>query len=59
MSTSVPTQTVLTIVKDKFTEVLTERTLFPTTKPADWNVVITKKALLNAKKTPSPSPEEI
>jgi ribosomal protein L37AE/L43A len=58
MSTSAAAQTVLTIVKDKFTEVLTEGTLFPTTKPTDWNVVITKKALLKAIKTPSPPPEE-
>jgi hypothetical protein len=48
----------LTIVKDKFTKVLTEGTLFPTTKPAKWNVVITKKTLLDTMKTPSPPPEE-
>jgi hypothetical protein len=58
MSTSASTQTVLTVVKDEFTEVLTEGTLSPTTKPANWNVVITEKALLDAMKTPSPPPEE-
>jgi hypothetical protein len=50
MSTSANTQNVLTIVKDEFTEVLTEGTLSPSTKPADWNVVITEKALLDAMK---------
>jgi hypothetical protein len=59
MSTSASTQTVLTIVKDEFAEVLTKGTLSPTTKPADWNVIITKKALLEAAKTPSPPPEEV
>jgi hypothetical protein len=58
MSTSASTQTVLTIVKDEFTKVLTEGTLSSTTKPANWNVVITEKALLKAMKTPSPPPEE-
>jgi hypothetical protein len=58
MSTSTNTQNILTIVKDEFTEVLTEGTLSPSTKPADWNVVITEKALLDAMKTPSPLPEE-
>jgi hypothetical protein len=59
MSTSASTQTVLIVVKDEFAEVLTEGTLSPTTKPADWNVIITKKALLEAVKTPSPPPEEV
>jgi hypothetical protein len=59
MSTSAFTQNVLTIVKDEFAEVLTEGTLSPTTKPANWNIIITKKALLEATKMPSPSPEEI
>jgi hypothetical protein len=59
MSTSASAQTILTIVKDEFTKVLTEGTLSPTTKPTDWNVVITEKALLNAMKTLSPPPEEI
>jgi hypothetical protein len=61
MSTTAATQTVLTIVKDEFVEVITERTLSPTNKPTDWNVVITEKALLEleAMKTPSPSPKEI
>jgi hypothetical protein len=59
MSNSASTQTVLTVVKDEFAEVLTEGTLSPTTKPADWNVIITKKALLETVRTPSPSPEEI
>jgi hypothetical protein len=58
MSTSASTQTILTIVKDEFAEVLTEETLSPTTKPADWNVVIIKKALLDAMRTPSPPPEQ-
>jgi hypothetical protein len=38
---------------------LTEGTLSPATKPADWNVIITKKALLEAARTPFPPPEEI
>jgi hypothetical protein len=59
MSTSASTQTILTVVKDEFTEVLTKGTLSPITKPADWNVIITKKALLEAAKTPSPPPEEV
>jgi hypothetical protein len=58
MSTSASAQTVLTVVKDEFTKVLTEGTLSPSTKPADWNVVITKKALLDAMRTPSPLPEQ-
>jgi hypothetical protein len=58
MSTSASAQTVLTVVKDKFTEVLTKGTLSPSTKPADWNVVITEKALLDAMRTPSPLPEQ-
>jgi hypothetical protein len=53
MSTSASTQTVLTIVKDGFAEVLTKGTLFPTTKPTDWNVIIIKKALLKTARTPS------
>jgi hypothetical protein len=59
MSTTAAAQPVLTVVKDKFAEVITEGTLSPTNKPTDWNVVITKKALLEAMKTPSPFPEEI
>jgi hypothetical protein len=59
MSTSASTQTVLTIVKDEFAEVLTKGTLSPTTKPADWNVIITEKALLETAKTPSPPPEQV
>jgi hypothetical protein len=59
MSTTAAAQPVLTVVKDKFTEVITEGTLFPTNKPTDWNVIITEKALLKAMKTPSPPPEEI
>jgi hypothetical protein len=59
MSASISTQNTLTIVKDEFAEVLTEGTLSPTTKPTDWNVIITEKALLKTAKTPSPPPEEI
>jgi hypothetical protein len=59
MSTSASTENILTVVKDEFAEVLNEGTLTPTTKPADWNVIITKKALLETAKTPSPPPEEI
>jgi hypothetical protein len=59
MSTSTSTQTVLTVVKDEFAEVLTEGTLSPDAKPADWNVIMTEKALLEAARTPSPPPEEI
>jgi hypothetical protein len=59
MSTSAITQTVLTIVKDKFAEVITEGTLSFTNKPTDWNMVITEKAILEAMRTPSPPPEEI
>jgi hypothetical protein len=58
MSTTATAQTILTIVKDEFAEVVTEETLSPTSKPTDWNVVITEKALLKAMRTPSP-PEEI
>jgi hypothetical protein len=58
MSTSASAQTVLTIVKDEFTEVLTEGTLSPSTKPTDWNIVITEKVLLDAMRTPSPLPEQ-
>jgi hypothetical protein len=43
MSTSASTQTVLTIVKDEFAEVLTKGTLFPATKPTDWNALSPKK----------------
>jgi hypothetical protein len=59
MSTSASTQNVLTVVKDEFAEVLTEGTLSLTTKPTDWNVIITEKALLETAKTPSPPPEEV
>jgi hypothetical protein len=59
MSTTAATQTVLIIVKDEFAEVITEGTLSPTSKSTDWNVVITKKALLKAMRTPSPPPKEI
>jgi hypothetical protein len=59
MSTTATTQPVLTVVKDKFTEVLTEGTISPSTKPTDWNVVITGKSLLKAMRTPSPPPKEI
>jgi hypothetical protein len=59
MSTTAATQTVLTVVKDEFAEVITEGTLSLTNKPTDWNVVITKKALLKAMRTPSFPPEEI
>jgi hypothetical protein len=59
MSTTAATQTVLTIVKDEFAEVITEGTLSFTNKPTDWNVVITKKVLLEAMRTPSPPSEEI
>jgi hypothetical protein len=30
----------------------------PSTKPANWNIVITEKALLDAMRTPSPLPEQ-
>jgi hypothetical protein len=59
MSISASTQNILTVIKDKFAEVLTEKTLSPTTKPADWNVIITEKALLETAKTPSPPPEQV
>jgi hypothetical protein len=59
MSTTVAAQPVLTIIKDKFAEVLTEGTISPSIKPTDWNVVITEKFLLEAMRTPSPPPEEI
>jgi hypothetical protein len=58
MSTTAAAQPVLTIVKDKFAEVLTEESLSFSAKPTDWNVVITKKSLLEAMRTPSPPPEE-
>jgi hypothetical protein len=59
MSISASTQNVLTIVKDEFAEVLTEGTFSPTTKPADWNVIMTEKALLKTIRTPSPPPKKI
>jgi hypothetical protein len=59
MSTSASTQTVLTVIKDEFAEVLTKGTLSPTTKPADWNVFITEKALLETAKMPYPPPEQV
>jgi hypothetical protein len=59
MSTSASTQTILTVVKDEFAEVLTKGTLSPTTKPTNWNVIITKEAVLETQRTPSPSSEEI
>jgi hypothetical protein len=59
MSTSASTQNVLTVIKDEFAEVVTEGTLSPTTKPADWNVIIAEKALLATMKMPSPSPEQV
>jgi hypothetical protein len=43
MSTPASTQNILTVIKDEFAEVVTEGTLSPTTKPADWNIVITEK----------------
>jgi hypothetical protein len=46
MSTSASTQNILTIIKDEFSDVITESTLSPTVKPNNWNVVITEKALL-------------
>jgi hypothetical protein len=58
MSTTAVAQPILTVVKDKFTEVLTEGTLSLSTKPTDWNVVITEKSLLEAMKSLSPPPEE-
>jgi hypothetical protein len=57
MSTTAAAQNVLTVVKDEFTEVITEGTLSPTAKPNDWNVVITEKTLLDTMRTPSPAPE--
>jgi hypothetical protein len=59
MSNTAAAQPILTIIKDKFAEVITEGTLSPTNKPTDWNIVITKKALLEAMRTPSPPPKEI
>jgi hypothetical protein len=59
MSTTAAAQPVLTIVKDEFTEVLTKESLSSSTKPTDWNVVITEKSLLKAMRTPSPPPKEI
>jgi hypothetical protein len=59
MSTTAAAQTILTSVKDKFAEAITEGTLSPTNKPTDWNVVIIKKALLEAMRTPSPPPKKI
>jgi hypothetical protein len=59
MSTSASTQNILTIIKDEFAKVVTEGTLSPTAKPADWNVIITEKALLETTKMPSPPPEQV
>jgi hypothetical protein len=59
MSTTAAAQPVLTIIKDKFAEVLTEGTISLSVKPTDWNVVIMEKSLLEAMKTPSLPPKEI
>jgi hypothetical protein len=59
MSTTAAAQPILTIVKDEFTEVLTEESFSTSTKPTDWNVVITEKSLLEAMRTPSPPPKKI
>jgi hypothetical protein len=59
MFTTAAAQPVLTVIKDEFTEVITEGTLSPTNKPTDWNVVITEKVLREAIRTPSPPPKEI
>jgi hypothetical protein len=58
MSTSANTQNVLTIVKDEFTEVLTEGTLSPSAKPADQESLFGDDNVPDAMKTPSPPPEE-
>jgi hypothetical protein len=58
MSTTAAAQPVLTVVKDKFAEVLTEESLSFSAKPTDWNVIITEKSLLETIRTPSPPPEE-
>jgi hypothetical protein len=55
MSTSASTQNVLTVIKDEFAEVVTEGTLSPTAKPADWNVIITKKAFTGNSEDAFPS----
>jgi hypothetical protein len=59
MSTAAAAQPILTIVKEEFAKVLTEGTISPSIKLADWNVVIMEKSLLEAMKTPSPPPKEI
>jgi hypothetical protein len=38
---------------------LTEGALSQTTKPTNWDVIITEKMLLKGTRTPSPPPEEI
>jgi hypothetical protein len=53
-STSTSTSTTFSIVKDKFAEVITKGMLFLTNKQTDWNVVITKKAILDAMRASSP-----
>jgi Chromo (CHRromatin Organisation MOdifier) domain len=57
--TATSAQTSLSIIKDEFAEVITEGTLSPANKPSDWNIVITKKAILDTMRMPSPPPEEI
>jgi hypothetical protein len=59
MSTTAAAQPILTVVKDEFTKVLIEGTISLSTKPTNWNVVITEKCLLEAMRTSSPSPEKI
>jgi hypothetical protein len=59
MSTTATAQSVLTVVKDEFAEVLTEESLSSSAKPTDWNIVITEKTLLEPTKTPSPPPEQV
>jgi hypothetical protein len=58
MSTTAAAQPILTIVKNEFTEVLTKGTLSPSTKPTNWNVIITEKSLLEVMKALSSPPEE-
>jgi hypothetical protein len=59
MSSTAAAQPILTVVKDRFAEVITEGTLSPTNEPTDWNIVITENTLLEAMRTPSTPPEEI
>ena len=48
--------TSFSIIKNEFTEVLTEGELTPTKKPTDWNIVFTENEVIDVDRTPTPPP---